>query len=366
MSPPDPRLERLFGGGASAFRSAFDLMPDPVGILWAIRDRSCTIADFVTGYANPAMGVMIGVPLEASIGRRLLEDAPDFADDETYRRMRGVLETGRPDVLEVSIASGDGPIGRVRGSFVHRAIPLGTEGVLNVVTDVTEQRRTEEELRNYARVAAHDLREPIMAADLFTGMLARRLEDGRTAANTELLERVRQTHARALSLVDGVLEYARSGTALAADAVDTDRLMAEVAASLSGALDRLDGRLEISALPMVRGDRAQLGRVFQNLIANGLKFHSDQPPRIAVSAERRDASWVFSVRDNGVGIPPELGDEIFSMFKRAHGGEVEGSGIGLAVCRKIVEAHGGVIWAEPADRSGTIMRFTVPALEHSS
>ena len=149
MSPPDPRLERLFGeGGAQAFRTAFDLLPDPVGVLWAIRDSSDAVEDFVTGYSNPAMGRMIGVPIEASIGRRLLEDAPEFAQDETYRRMRAVLQTGRPELVEVSVASGDGPIGRVRGVFVHRAIPFGPEGVLSVVTDVTEQRRMQDELRD--------------------------------------------------------------------------------------------------------------------------------------------------------------------------------------------------------------------------
>jgi len=87
---------------------------------------------------------------------------------------------------------------------------------------------------------------------------------------------------------------------------------------------------------------------------------------VTVSAERHDAVWLFNVRDNGVGVPPELGDEIFSMFKRAHGEEIEGCGIGLAVCRKIVEAHGGLIRAEPADASGTVMHFTVPALDPSN
>ena len=96
-------------------------------------------------------------------------------------------------------------------------------------------------------------------------------------------------------------------------------------------------------------------------MANGLKFHSEEPPRVTISAERRQATWLFSVRDNGVGVPHELGDEIFSMFKRAHGDEVAGCGIGLAVCRKIVEAHGGTIWAEPAEDAGTVMRFTIPA-----
>jgi signal transduction histidine kinase len=360
--PADPRLESLFGDGAAPFRTAFDLVPDPVGLLWAVRDPDGAVADFQTGYSNPAMGRMIGVPIEISMGRRLLADAPDFSEDETFKRMRRVLESGRPEVVEVAVTSGSGPIGRVRGVFLHRAIPLGPDGVLNLVTDVTEQRRMEEELRDYAKVAAHDLREPIMAAGYFLELLARRLSQGRTAESDELLDRVRQTHAQARSIVDGVLEYARSGTNLAAEPVDTADLLADVATSLRNAVEELGGHLEVAELPVVRGDRAQLGRVFQNLVANGLKFHSTEPPLVAVSAERRSATWLFSVRDNGVGVPPELGDEIFSMFKRAHGEEVAGAGIGLAVCRKIVEAHGGAIWVEPADGAGTVMRFTIPAL----
>jgi signal transduction histidine kinase len=357
----DPRLERLLGDGAAAFRAAFDLVPDPVGVLWAIREAGGAIADFETGYSNPAMARMIGVPTAASMGRRLLEETPDFGEDETFTRMRSVLDNGRPEVLEVAVSSRDGPIGRVRGVFLHRAIPFGTDGVLNLVTDVTEQRQMEDELRNYAKVAAHDLREPIMAAGYFVQLLDRQLASGRTPENEQLLERVRQTHARARSLIDGILEYARSGTSLATDQVNTGVLMADVAASLANATAQLDGQIEISELPVVVGDRAQLGRVFQNLVANGLKFHADEPPRVGVSAERRESAWLFNIRDNGVGVPPDLRDEIFSMFKRAHGEEVEGCGIGLAVCRKIVEAHGGAIWAEPATGAGTVMRFTVPA-----
>jgi light-regulated signal transduction histidine kinase (bacteriophytochrome) len=274
--------------------------------------------------------------------------------------MRGVLESGQPEVVEVVAASGDGPIGRVRGVFVHRAIPFGADGVLNLVTDVTEQRRMEDELRNYAKVAAHDLREPLMGAGFFVQQLEHQLGDGRTADNEMLIARVHQTHARARSLVDGILEYARSGTTLATEPVHTQVLMADVAASLANAIDALGGDVDIGQLPIVRADRAQLGRVFQNLVANGLKFHSDEPPRVAVWAERREATWLFSIRDNGVGVAPDLGDEIFSMFKRAHGDDIAGCGIGLAVCRKIVEAHGGAIWAEPAAAAGAVMRFTVP------
>jgi signal transduction histidine kinase len=357
----DSRLEQLFGDGAAAFRAAFDLVPDPVGVLWAIRDASGAITDFGTGYSNPAMARMIGVPTEASMGRRLLAEAPDFREDETYARMRGVLTSGQPAVVEVAVGAGEGPIGRVRGVFVHRAIPFGPDGVLNLVTDVTEERRMEDELRNYANVAAHDLREPVMAAGYFLELLARKLEDGRTPQNEELLALVRTSHARARGLVDGILEYARSGTGLDVASVDTTELVSEVATSLAGAVAKLGGEVEVGSLPVVDGDRAQLGRVFQNLVANALKFHGTEPPRIRVTAERHDGAWLFAVRDNGVGISPELGDEIFSMFKRAHGEEVSGSGIGLAVCRKIVEAHGGAIWAAPAAGGGTVMRFTLPA-----
>jgi signal transduction histidine kinase len=282
-SPPDSRLERLFGDGATAFRSAFDLVPDPVGVLWAIRDPGGEIADFETGYSNPAMARMIGVPTEASIGRRLLEEAPGFGEDETFTRMRSVLDSGRPEVVEVAVSSGDGPIGRVRGVFLHRAIPFGADGVLNLVTDVTEQRQMEDELRNYANAAAHDLREPIMAADFFVQLLDRRLAEGRTPDNEQLLDRVRQTHARARSLIDGILEYARSGTALATDEVHTGALVADVAASLASAIEQLDGQLEIAELPVIRGDRAQLGRVFQNLVANG---SSSTPTSRRVSLSR--------------------------------------------------------------------------------
>jgi signal transduction histidine kinase len=357
----DSRLEQLFGAGATAFRAAFDLVPDPVGVLWAIRDAGGAITDFETGYSNPAMGRMIGVPTEASMGRRLLAEAPGFEEDETYTRMRGVLESGRPAVLEVAVGAGEGPIGRVRGVFLHRAIPFGPDGVLNLVTDVTEERRMEDELRNYAHVAAHDLREPVMAAGYFLELLGRKLPDGRTPQNEELVELVRTSHARARSLVDGILEYAGSGTSLDRTAVDLGALVSEVVTSLAGRVAELGGEVAVGSLPVVDGDRAQLGRVFQNLVANALKFHGSEPPRIRVAAERHKETWLFEVRDNGVGVPAELGDEIFSMFKRAHGDEVSGSGIGLAVCRKIVEAHGGAIWAAPAEGGGTAMRFTLPA-----
>ena len=116
MRPIDARLDQLLGTGAAAFRASFDLVPDPIGVLWALRDTAGAVIDFETGYSNPAMDRMLGVSLERSFGRRLLEETPGFGDDETFKRMRGVVETGTPAVVESAVESRPGPIARVAGS----------------------------------------------------------------------------------------------------------------------------------------------------------------------------------------------------------------------------------------------------------
>jgi signal transduction histidine kinase len=352
----------LLGDGAAAFRATFDLLPDPVGVLWAVRDRDGVVVDFQTGYANPAMDRMIGVPFERSLGRRLLEDSPEFSQDEVFQRMLSVLATGRPAVVETAVESGEGPIGRVRGVFVHRALPFADDGVLNLVTDITEQRRLQTELEQYAKVAAHDLREPLMTIALFVEQLSRRLDRGRDPGNEQLLDLLKRTQTRARTLVDGILEYARSGASVDAQDVDMGSVATEVTDSFAAAMRETSAEISVAELPTVRGSRQQLGRVFQNLIANSLKFRSSEPPRVRIAAEQADGVWLFSVRDNGIGLPAGLGDEMFVMFKRAHGDAYSGCGIGLAVCRKIVQAHGGDIWAEPAEGCGTVVRFTMPAI----
>ena len=362
MRPPDARLDQLLGTGAAAFRATIDLVPDPVGVLWALRDEAGSVIDFETGYANPAMDRMLGLSIERSFGRRLLEETPAFGDDETFKRMRGVVETGTPAVVETVVESRAGPIARVAGVFVHRAIPFGPDAVMNLITDITAQRRLETELERYAKVAAHDLREPLMAIGLFVEQLAAGLERGRDERNERLLELLRRTNARARMLVDGIMEYARHGTAMELEEVDMAVLVADVLDSLSAALMDADASVDVSELPTIHGNWAQLTRVLQNLIANSLKFRSDARPRVTIRAAQGDGVWLFNVDDNGIGIAPELGDDAFTMFKRAHGDDHEGCGIGLAVCRKIVEAHGGAIAAAPAPGGGTSVRFSLPSV----
>src|SRR5215211_995098 len=362
MRPADPRLDQLLGTGAATFHASFDLVPDPVGVLWALRDPAGAVVDFETGYSNPAMDRMLGVSIERSFGRRLLEETPAFGADETFNRMRVVVETGTPAVVETVVESRAGPIAPLAGVFVHRAIPFGPDAVMNLVTDITSQRRLETELERYAKVAAHDIREPLMAIGLFVEQLAARLERGRDADNERLLDLLRRADARAKMLVDGILEHARYDTAVEYEDVDMALVVADVLDSLSAALLEVGASVDVGPLPTIHGHAAQLSRVLQNLIANSLKFRSHEPPQVAIAAEPADGFWVFSIDDNGIGIPRDLGDDAFAMFKRAHGDDYAGCGIGLAVCRKVIEAHGGAIVAEPGASGGTTVRFSLRSL----
>jgi two-component system, chemotaxis family, sensor kinase Cph1 len=223
------------------------------------------------------------------------------------------------------------------------------------LSDMTEQRRMEEELRGYADVVAHDLREPLAGITLLVNLLQRRAEEPPPPG---VLEQLQASTQRARQLIDGVLVYARSGE-LRSEPVALEAVVNEVAEDLRPALEEAGGALLVGELPQVLGDAAQLRRVFQNLVANAVKFRGEEPPRVEVSALPGSHEWVVTVRDNGPGIDPKQATRIFGMFARGND-HAEGSGIGLAICRRIVEAHGGRIWVEPAERGGSAFRFTLP------
>jgi light-regulated signal transduction histidine kinase (bacteriophytochrome) len=144
------------------------------------------------------------------------------------------------------------------------------------------------------------------------------------------------------------------------DQVDMAVVVADVLRSLSARAAATRATFEVAELPTIAGSAAQLGRVVQNLVANSLKYTSGAPPRVKIWADRTDGFWLFTVEDNGPGMPPGLGDDAFAIFRRAGIVDDMSCGIGLAVCRRIIEAHGGAIVAEPASGGGTAMRFSVP------
>jgi chemotaxis family two-component system sensor kinase Cph1 len=284
---------------------------------------------------------------------RLLEALPRVRGSRVFDAFVRVCDTGEPwiDELTYDTPFGDG---HVLGTFVLRTAKLG-DGIVNFLMDVTEQRRMEADLRRYADVVAHDLSEPVAGISLLVGMLERHAEEPPSA---EVLRQLRAGAERARDLIEGVLVYAQAGE-LRTEPVALDRLMAEVAEDLRPSLEGAGAMLDIGELPDVEGDPRQLRRVFQNLVGNAVKFRGDASLRVQVSALRGSKEWVVTVLDNGIGVDPDQTSRIFGMFSRGDA-EREGAGIGLAVCRRIVEAHGGRIWVEPGGGGGSAFRFTLP------
>jgi signal transduction histidine kinase len=263
-------------------------------------------------------------------------------------------ESGEPWVEEITYDTPFGD-GYMLGAYVLRTTKLG-DGVVVFLTDVTEQRRMEDELRSYADVVAHDLREPVANMALLVRLLER------TSAEPpppDVLEMLRGGIDRAQELIRAVLVYAQVGE-LTRERVALARVVAEVAEDLKPALEPAGATLACGELPEVEGDPSQLRRVLQNLVGNAIRFRSEAPPLIEVSARRGSREWIVTVSDNGIGVPPDQATRIFGMFARLDPG-ADGTGIGLAVCRRIVEAHGGRIWVEPRRRGGSDFRFTLPA-----
>jgi signal transduction histidine kinase len=350
----DPKLEALLGvQGSRAMRDLFDAFPEAVGLLWAIRDDDGRIVDFSFGYGNPAILRLFRLPGSQHERFTLLEALPRMRDDGDFERYADVCDSGVPYVDEVTYDTPFGD-GYIRGTFTRRTAKLG-DGLLVLVLDITRQRRLEAELRGFADIVAHDLREPITGIAHLVTLLERREDEPPDPAVLRLL---RASTERGRELIDGVLTYARAGE-LRREQVALGELMGEVRDDLRARLEEAQATLAVDELPEVCGDARQLRRVLQNLVVNAVKFRSGAPPRIAVSAAEGQDGWIVTVADNGRGVAAKDSARIFGMFSRAHH-DLEGSGIGLAVCRRVVEAHGGRLWVEPADGGGSAFRFTLP------
>lgn len=350
----DPKLVALLGErGADGFRAVLDGFPELVGVLWAIRDNEGRVVDFSFGYGNPAILRSFRLPAATRDRYTLLEALPQMRNSHAFRAYTRVVDSGEPWVQEITYDTPFGD-GYMLGTFTERTMKLG-DGLVTFLTDVTEQRRMEAELRSYAEVVAHDLREPIMAMALLVTLIEGHAGE---PPPPELVERLGASTARARELVDCVLAYARAGK-LRSERVALARLVSEVRDDLRAGLNEARATIEVGDLPHVEGDPGQLRRVLQNLVANALKFRGEAPPRVEISAQRDTQEWIVNVRDNGIGVDPADVGRIFGLFSRVDP-RAEGVGIGLAVCRRVVEAHGGHIWVEPGAGGGSVFRFTLP------
>jgi PAS domain S-box-containing protein len=224
-----------------------------------------------------------------------------------------------------------------------------------------ELARSNAELEQMAYVASHDLQEPLRMVASYLQLLEQRYDGKLDADAHEFIGFAVDGAKRMQSLIDDLLAYSRVGTrAEPLEPTDSAAVVARALHSLRVTIGESGAHIECAGLPWVMGDEAQLTQLFQNLIGNAIKFRGEETPRIRVWAEPDDGFWRFAVQDNGIGIAPEYSERIFQMFQRLHSrSKYPGTGIGLAICKKIVERHGGHIWVEAAP-PGTVFKFTLP------
>ncbi|MBC7251531.1 MAG: PAS domain S-box protein [Anaerolineae bacterium] len=368
------RAEEALHRSEELFRAISEQMPDSL-LLLSLDDPQ------VPGkiiYANQAVSRMHGYPLEEIIGRSI-----SFLDDPASakhvpERIKRILN-GETLVFEAHHCRKDGSVFPVE--VTARLIDYGDRKVILALDrDITERKRAEEALQTYAArlrernrelqdlvyVASHDLQEPLRKVQTFTDWLRARYGDTLDAQGRYYLQRTQQAAARMQALVEGLLAYLQVTTRTQTfGAVDLDRLVRRVLADLEMQIEQTGARVEVGDLPTVEADPVQMRQLFHHLISNALKFRrKDETPLVQVRAQPlngRDGVYQISVTDNGIGFEQKYADRIFHAFERLHGwNEYEGTGIGLTICRKIVERHGGSIAAQSAPGQGATFVVTLP------
>jgi len=285
---------------------------------------------------------------------------------------RASVRTGEPYLSEFRFW--DGRENRWRW-FMGRALPVrGEDGRIakwfGTFTDIDEQKRVEDELRRanqdleqFAYSASHDLQEPLRTIKIYGELLSRRYAHRLDGEALEFLGYLKNGATRMESLVRDLLAYTRVvQLEPPKESTDANEMMAQAISDLSGAIRECGATVTFDPLPAVRVRGPHLAQLFQNLIGNAIKYRDPgRAPRVHVSGDRKNGDWVFSVRDNGIGIEPEYKEQIFGLFKRLHNGdEYSGTGIGLAICQRIVERYQGRIWVESEPGQGSEFVFTIP------
>ncbi|ELZ18792.1 PAS/PAC sensor signal transduction histidine kinase [Haloterrigena salina JCM 13891] len=306
---------------------------------------------------------------------------PVAPEEMTPARVAAGEAVAEPDVVEIDAGDGTERIVELEGMPIRDEDGDVIRGVVTM-SDITErierERRLEElverleesneRLQQFAYAASHDLQEPLRMVSSYLQLIENRYGDDLDADGREFLEFAVDGAERMKAMIEGLLEYSRVDTrGDPLEPVALDAVLEEVLADLQFTIEEHDAEIRSEPLPRVDGDADQLRQLFQNLLDNAIEYSGDEPPQIEITAERRGDEWTVSVADEGIGLEVEDQERIFEVFQRLHSrDEHAGTGIGLALCERIVERHGGEIWVDAEPDEGATFSFTLPAADDAA
>jgi PAS domain S-box-containing protein len=352
------------------FRAMFDSMLNSASLNRIILDERGNAVDAEFLEVNPAFEKMAGLKREDCIGKKESAIFP-FFDRNWLEACGKVAKTGESIRMEQYIKKIDRYFNLIlyspaKGQFVvfREDITEQRKAEKELEKKISELKAANEELQRFAYVASHDLQEPLRMISSYLQLLERRYKDKLDQDANEFIGFAVNGARRLQKMIESLLEYSRVETrGEPFKPVSCDEALNDALSNLEIAIKENDAIITRDTLPIVWGDAAQLSRLFQNLISNSLKFRGREKPQITISAQRRNSKWLFSIKDNGIGIAAQYYERIFVIFQRLHGYDYPGTGIGLSISKRIVERHGGKMWVESEPGKGATFYFTLPAIE---
>lgn len=364
------KAEEAVSASERRYRSLFNEMTEGFALHRILCDREGRPVDYRFLEVNPGFERITGRARGELVGHLMSEVFPD--QDPVWLRLIGeVALSGQSIRFEHDSAV-------LKGSFEVFAYSPEPGQFATLIWNLSERKRDElvqrrtigelarsnEELEQFVNVASHDLKEPLRMVTAFLSLLQERAKVPLDDSVQECVDFASGAATRMQCLIDDLLAYSRLGAGERRETMPADDLLDMALENVRMSLAETGGMVTREALPVVECNRVELTLVFQNLIGNALKFCQGRTPVIGVGARRERREWRFTVSDNGIGIAPEYRERIFMIFERLHTAEhYRGSGMGLAICRKIVERHGGRIWVESEPGQGSKFHFTIPGQE---
>jgi signal transduction histidine kinase len=366
------RQAEVLSKAEQKFRSLLEAAPDAMII---------SSGDGEISLVNSQVEAVFGSRREELMGRNIRLLVPDWSPS-TFSHVE--LTARRKDGSEFPVEISLSPLQTAEGLLITSAIRDITERKRNhdkirelnatleqKVAERTQAllesnealRRSNDDLNQFAYAASHDLQEPLRMVSIYSELLQRKYAGEFDAEANQFLSFMIGGAQRMEQLLKDLLTYSQAGSSNEGPPypVDCGAILQKVMLNLQVAVEQSEAVVTWDGSAVVHAHEIKLIQLFQNLIGNAIKYRSEDPPRIKVTASRQDSDWLFCVEDNGIGIKPEYCQQIFGVFRRLHGRDYPGTGIGLAICQRIIEKYGGRIWVDSTPGEGSRFNFTIPA-----